>query len=103
MERNTLLQNVFEWTQAQGRMPFLLGGGWNVEPESSWLVRALVSQGANLNYPKDGRGSRWKQKRIIDYLISDSKNEPKVTARPEKWSDHLAIEFEWLVQDKVSS
>ena len=71
-----------------------------MEPESSWLVRALVSQGANLNYPKDGHGSRWKQKRIIDYLISNSKNEPKVTARPEKWSDHRAIEFEWLVQDK---
>ena len=37
---------------------------------------------------------------MIDYLISNSKNEPKVTARPEKWSDHRAIEFEWLVQDK---
>ena len=30
-ERSTFLQNVFEWTQAQGRMPFLLGetGIWS--------------------------------------------------------------------------
>lgn len=63
-QRNTFLQNVFEWTQAQGRMPFLLGGDWNVEPESSSLVRALVSQGANLSYPQDGLGSRWGQKRM---------------------------------------
>ena len=99
-ERNTFLQKVFEWTQAQGRMPFLLGGDWNVEPESSNLVRALVSQGANLSYPQDGLGSRWGQKRIIDYLISTTQHEPLVTARPERWSDHRAFEFEWLVHTK---
>ncbi len=99
-ERSTFLQNVFEWTQAQGRMPFLLGGDWNMEPESSSLVRALVSQGANLSYPQDGLGSRWGHKRRIDYLISTTPHEPLVTVRPERWSDHRAFEFDWLVHDK---
>ena len=93
-ERNTFLQNVFEWTQAQERMPFL----WR-RLECGARI-ALVSQGANLNYPQDGLGSRWGQKRIIDYLISTTQHEPVVTARPEKWSDHRAVEFEWSIRKR---
>ena len=45
-------------------------------------------------------GSRWGQKRVIDYLISTTQHEPVVIARPERWSEHRAGEFEWLVHNK---
>ena len=74
-------------------MTFLVGD-FNEEPTTDFGA-ALELSGFSISWRRDGLGSRWDQKqpRIIDYVLASHRQVSKVWARPERWSDHRALEF----------
>ena len=94
LHRHEFLQKVYEFSQAQYDLPCVLVGDFNEEPSTDFGA-AMELSGFTISWPRDGLGSRWDQKqpRIIDFVLASHHQVSTVWSRPERWSDHRALEF----------